>query len=197
MLFVVLALVTLAACKTTKDAGTTAPAVMDQPTPEPVDPLAVVRAFYDAYNIKDFEALDDLISEDVLVLEDGSPQAEGKRAYLNLVRYGQAITTTVEPQSFRSDEYGVTVDEVQDNQVVQFFYGGTIQTTTVFDVNDEGQITEISTTLPPMSDQADLKASDFMEWAKLNHPETFTRILDFNAEGGQAFKELIDLYGER
>ena len=190
----VLAVLALTGCKTKKEVTTPPPAVVEEPAPDPVDPLAVVQAFYEAYNVKDFDALDDLISDDVLVLEDGSVQAEGKGAYLNLVRYGQAITTTVEPQSFRSDEYGVTVDEVQDNQVVQFFYGSTIETTTVFDVNDEGRITEISTSLPPMSDQADLKAGDFMEWAKLNHPETFTKILDFNAEGGKAFKELMELY---
>ena len=154
----------------------------------------IVYEYYKAYNSKDTKKLEELVTDDLLLIEMNHQVLNTKIKFIDLVKWGEELNATNYMGSLKEENGIYIIDEIQDSERIQFFYGKSLKTKTSFTL-ENGKISKINIDLIGFNPNKMNKVrNELMNWIKENHPDKLSNINKLNKLGGQTFKEAMKLF---
>lgn len=156
--------------------------------------IDLINEYYKAYNSKDYNTIEKLVADNIIVIEMNYKVLETKTAFIDLVQWGEVFNSNNEMGSIKEENGVYIVNEIQDSERIQFLYGQSLIAKTTFTV-ENGKISKINTDLIDFDpDKMSKGRNELLSWVKANHPDKLSNINQLNKLGGQTFKEAMTLF---
>ena len=156
--------------------------------------IDLINEYYKAYNSKDYETIEKLVTDNIIVIEMNYKILETKTAFIDLVQWGEVFNSNNKMVSIKEENGVYIADEIQDSERIQFLYGQSLIAKTKFTV-ENGKISKVNTDLIDFDpDKMSKRRNELLYWVKANYPDKLTNINHLNKLGGQTFKEAMTLF---
>jgi len=156
--------------------------------------IDLINEYYKAYNSRDYNTIEKLVTDNIMLIEMNYKVLETKTAFIDLVQWGEVFNSKNEMGSIKEEKGIYIVDEIQDSERIRFLYGQSLKAQTTFTV-ENGKISKINIDLIDFDpDKMSKGRNELMSWMKANYPDKLSNINQLNKLGGQTFKEAMTLF---
>ena len=158
------------------------------------DDKALIKSYYKAYNEKDYTTLNTLVSDSIVVIEENYTIVNNKKAYIDLVEWGEVFESKNKLKKISVEDGIVVVKESEHSERVKFLYGKRIKAIATFTIHDH-KITKIDVKIIDFDTSRMIKSSDqFHSWLVLNGTADPSVIYQINKAAAVAYKAAMNLY---
>ncbi|NRA12137.1 MAG: nuclear transport factor 2 family protein [Crocinitomicaceae bacterium] len=151
---------------------------------------SIVKSYFKAYNSKDYDKLNTLLADDVLVIDMGYIVLNSKEEFIDMVEWGKVLKGKNKIHSITNKSGEIVVTESQTNDRILFFGEKPVKMNTTFTVK-HNVITKIDVEVLNLDQSKNYSISRaFYAWAKTANSIDGNLMNQLNRAGGL---ELLNL----